>query len=438
MSSPVRAAHSGRDITFAPAESDTALQAVSPGDRDQLVAQPTRLAQSAITPPLALPPPEKRPGTFLSAPQAPQEALPTFDWTAAMQPPRVEVGQLVPFPPRSNDPVEQERRLAAWREAEAVAQRQPAVGRPYHQRPEAQRLMREIAGSDQAEYERLMALLERVALPRATANIAPPSARPTDERTSFERSVRGYLDSGIQRGTAYALEFGAQAEEAARRRGIDVAAIYGTLRGETNMGGFSGGHNAFQQIVRGAFDGGRTEFFRGELRALVRVGRERGWDLATLGGSSAGALGWCQFMPSNLVLLAGDLDPWHPVQAAELAARFYENVGRDRPSERYTQGQPIGVELRGSSAAIRRLRHDTEMTVGQLRKAGFTIPASFPASTRGRVLRFGSDTSPEAFFAGPNAVTIRRYNWGERHYGDRAGLLAGRIMDAAERERAKR
>jgi membrane-bound lytic murein transglycosylase B len=345
------------------------------------------------------------------------------------------LGQLVPFPPRSNDPVEQERRMQAWREAETQAQRQPPVGRPYHQRPEVQRLIREIADGDQAEYQRLMALVERVALPRATVNI-DPGARPPDSRTSLERSVRPYLDSGIQRGTAYALAFGSQVEEAARRHGVDGEAIYGTLRGETNMGGFSGGHNAFQQIVRAAFDGSRTEFFRGELRALVQVARERNWDLATLGGSSAGALGWCQFMPSNLVLLAGDLDPWHPVQSAELAARFYENVGRDRPGERYIAGQPIGVELRGTAAAIRRLQDDREMTVAQLRAAGFAVPSSFPANTRGRVFRFGSEANPEAFFSGPNAITIRRYNWGERHYGDRAGLLAGRIMEAVRRERA--
>ena len=432
MSTTVRAVQAGQEIAVPTAEHEAVLPPVSPtDDRDRLTAGPTRLSQGPVTAPLALPPPER------AVTEAPREALPTFDWAAAMQPPRVEVGQLVPFPPRSNDPVEQERRLQAWREAEAEAQRQPGVGRPYHQRPEVQRLIRDIAGGDQAEQQRLMALVERVALPRATANVAP-GARPPDTRTSFERSVRPYLESGIQRGTAYALEFGPQAEEAARRHGIDVAAIYGTLRGETNMGGFSGGHNAFQQIVRGAFDGERTEFFRGELRALVRVARERNWDLATLGGSSAGALGWCQFMPSNLVLLAGDLDPWHPVQSAELAARFYANVGRDRPGERYTQGQPIGVELRGTPAAIRGLQDDREMTVAQLRAAGFSIPSSFPASARGRVFRFGTEANPEAFFSGPNAITIRRYNWGERHYGDRAGLLAGRIMQAVERERAKR
>ncbi len=430
MSTTLRGLQPGQSSVLVPAEhADVAPTVVHAADADLREAAPARLSQGPTTGALPLPAPDR-----VAQPQA----LPIFDWAAAMTPPRVDVGQLVPFPPRSNDPVEQERRLQVWRQAEAQAQRQPAVGRPYHQRPEVQRFLREIAGNDQGEYERLMALMERVALPRATTAIAPPNGGQDDARTPFERSVRPYLESGIQRATAYALEFGADAEEAARRHGIDVAAIYGTLRGETNMGGFTGGHNAFQQIVRGAFDGGRQDFFRGELRALVRVARERNLDLATLGGSSAGALGWCQFMPSNLVLLAGDLDPWHPVESAELAARFYANVGRDRPAERYVSGQPIGVELRGTPAAIRRLQHGTEMTVAELRAAGFTIPTSFPASTRGRVLRFGSDTNPEAFFSGPNAVTIRRYNWGERHYGDRAGLLAGRIMEAVARERAKR
>ncbi len=403
----------------------------TPADPDLITAPRIQLSQGPAPRPLALEPPAAQ----RVAPAAALEPLPTFDWSLSMTPPNVPVGQLVPMPSRSSDPAVNEQRLAEWRIAEAAAQSRPASGTPYHRRAAVQTFFRELAGGDGAEYRRLMALVERVALPRVELSIAPPGVRPPDTRTSFERSVRSYLDSGIQRGTAYALEFGPQAEEAARRYGIDVAAIYGTLRGETNMGGFTGGHNAFQQIVRGAFEGNRQEFFRGELRALVRVARERNWDLATLGGSSAGALGWCQFMPSNLALLGAGLDPFHPVQAAELAARFYQNVGNDRPSERYIPGQPIGVELQGTPAAIRGLTHDTEMTVAQLRAAGFTIPSSFPASARGRVFRFGTADKPEAYFSGHNAVTIRRYNWGERHYGDRAGLLAGRIVANAARYR---
>lgn len=402
---------------------------------DILTAAPTQLSQGPTPRALALEPPAtQRP---IVPAQVALEPLPVFDWSLAMTPPPVPVGQLVSMPARSSDPVVNEQRLAEWRVAEEAAQSRPASGTPYHRRAAVQTFFRGLANGDEAEYQRLMALVERVALPRVSLSIAPPGARPADTRTTFERSVRSYLESGIQRGTAYALEFGPQAEEAARRYGVDVAAIYGTLRGETNMGGFTGGHNAFQQIVRSSFEGDRQEFFRGELRALVRVARERNWDLATLGGSSAGALGWCQFMPSNLVLLGDGLDPFHPVQAAELAARFYQNVGRDRPAERYTPGQPIGVELQGTPAAIRALRNDTEMTVAQLRSAGFTIPASFPATTRGRVFRFGTADRPEAFFSGPNAITIRRYNWGERHYGDRAGLLASRIVANAERYRAQ-
>lgn len=428
MAGPLTKVQSGTtlstEVPFPPERPRAPAPAAAP--LPVLPPQPSELLRGpqAQTPQLA------PPGETRTAAPAPLEPLPVFDWSLSETPPAVPIGALTPRPARSNDPEVQRQRDEEWQRQEDAAQARPAVGTPWHQRRDVQEFFTRNV-PDAAERARLMALVERIPRNRAET-VAPPSTARPSEATSFERSVRGYLNSGIQRGTAYALEFGPDIERIARAHGLDASAIYGTLRGETNMGGFSGGHNAFQQLVKGAFEGSRQEFYRGELTALIQLTHRpeyRHWDLATLGGSSAGALGWCQFMPSNLVQLADGRDPWNRLEAAELAARFHQRTGG------WVQGQPMGAELTGSPAAIRRLTNDSEMTAGQLRAAGFTIPRAFADNVRGRVYRFGSDTAPEAFFSGPNAVVVRRYNWGERHYGDRAGLLALRIEAEALRRR---
>jgi membrane-bound lytic murein transglycosylase B len=52
----------------------------------------------------------------------------------------------------------------------------------------------------------------------------------------------------------------------------------------------------------------REAFFRDELAQLMKLGKETGFDITTLTGSYAGAMGWGQFMPSSYRAFAVDGD----------------------------------------------------------------------------------------------------------------------------------
>jgi membrane-bound lytic murein transglycosylase B len=88
-----------------------------------------------------------------------------------------------------------------------------------------------------------------------------------------------------------------------------VAAILGV---ETSYGGNKGSYLVIDALytlafayprtgdpARAAREDQREAFFRDELAQLFALGKEEGFDIATLKGSYAGAMGWGQFMPSS-------------------------------------------------------------------------------------------------------------------------------------------
>jgi len=88
-----------------------------------------------------------------------------------------------------------------------------------------------------------------------------------------------------------------------------VTAILGV---ETSYGGNKGSYPVIDALYTLAFayprsgdpakadrENKREAFFRDELAQLFALGKEEGFDITTLKGSYAGAMGWGQFMPSS-------------------------------------------------------------------------------------------------------------------------------------------
>jgi membrane-bound lytic murein transglycosylase B len=94
--------------------------------------------------------------------------------------------------------------------------------------------------------------------------------------------------------------------------GVPKEIITAILGVETSYGGNKGSYPVIDALYTLAFayprsgDPGkaaredqREKFFRDELAQLFALGKEEGFDITTLTGSYAGAMGWGQFMPSS-------------------------------------------------------------------------------------------------------------------------------------------
>jgi membrane-bound lytic murein transglycosylase B len=135
----------------------------------------------------------------------------------------------------------------------------------------------------------------------------PAEAKPwRDYRPIFIQPRR------IDDGRAFLAANAGALRRAEARYGVPAELIVAILGVETSYGGNKGSWPVVDALytlafayprtgdpARVAYEDRREAFFRDELAQLFALGQEEGFDIATLKGSYAGAMGWGQFMPSS-------------------------------------------------------------------------------------------------------------------------------------------
>lgn len=84
-----------------------------------------------------------------------------------------------------------------------------------------------------------------------------------------------------------------------------IVALWGM---ETGYGENVGNFNVIAALATLAYDGRRSDFFRGELINALRIMEAEKMSVDDFQGSWAGAFGQCQFMPSSFLKYAVDFD----------------------------------------------------------------------------------------------------------------------------------
>ena len=149
-----------------------------------------------------------------------------------------------------------------------------------------------------------------------TAMSRPAETKPwRDYRPIFITQQR------IDGGRAFIAEHRDQLARVEAQYGVPGEVIVSILGVETNWGANTGKASVLDALYTLAFNYPRTNapdrierenqreaFFRDELAQLMKLGKETGFDVTTLTGSYAGAMGWGQFMPSSYRAYAVDGD----------------------------------------------------------------------------------------------------------------------------------
>ena len=135
----------------------------------------------------------------------------------------------------------------------------------------------------------------------------PAEAKPwRDYRPIFIQPKR------IDGGRAFIAANREALQRAEDKYGVPKELVTAILGVETSYGGNKGSYPVIDALYTLAFayprtgdpakadrENKREAFFRDELAQLFALGKEEGFDIATLKGSYAGAMGWGQFMPSS-------------------------------------------------------------------------------------------------------------------------------------------
>ena len=290
--------------------------------------------------------------------------------------------------------------------------------------------------------------ISQATLDSALDGLEPASTVVERDRTQAELvlTLDQYLDRRLTKGTVRTAERLARKHRTLLRRisrkyGIPSSVIVAVWGLESNFGRFSGVRPTIQALATLAYDPRRSDMFREELFAALRILDSGDITPDAMRGSWAGALGQPQFMPSSFLQYAQDFDGdgrrdiWRSLPDVFASIAFFLKTNGWDDDVRW--GREVKVPATFTPArreAVAPLRNDgcqaeRQMTValpqtrwralGLRTMSGARVPAS---SIEASLVPAG----PRNFLVYPNYGALLSYNCAHP-YGLAVALLSDKI-----------
>lgn len=153
-----------------------------------------------------------------------------------------------------------------------------------------------------------VALLERYLTPATLDHkvIELDRKQPEGRMTLQEYVLRTVSDKRVETGRKKWRENRELLASVERETGVSASILVALWGKETDYGGFTGRSDTISSLATLAFEGRRQQFFEQELLNAIILADRLKLQPGELKGSWAGALGQCQFMPSNYIKFAVD------------------------------------------------------------------------------------------------------------------------------------
>ena len=180
------------------------------------------------------------------------------------------------------------------------------------------------------------------------------------KQPEFTMSFEDYMarvvnPNRVKDGRARLAQNRAQLKAIAQREGVPPQQIVAMWGIESDFGRLTGNFPVLPALATLAYDGRRSQYFRGELmKALTMVAQ--GVPPAHMRGSWAGAMGQCQFMPSTYLAFAhaaegdGPADIWSKQQDVWASTAHYLNGLEWKPGQPW--GMLVKLPKRGMAPAL--------------------------------------------------------------------------------------
>ena len=140
-------------------------------------------------------------------------------------------------------------------------------------------------------------------------NIIDSMNRPAEKIVSWDQYKSRVSFFRIQSGKIFLNAYSKWFDKAEEDFGVPREVIAAIIGLETNYGGYKGKIRVIDALSTAAFDYPRSRpFFKKQLEEFFLLSREENFDITSIKGSYAGAMGFAQFMPDNYRKLALDFD----------------------------------------------------------------------------------------------------------------------------------
>lgn len=285
-------------------------------------------------------------------------------------------------------------------------------------RLEVQAFIKEMASKNSFNADELNRVFSQVNFQPSVIKAMLPPSSPTVRSWTRYRS-RFVNAQRVAKGHVFMAKYVDTLKRAEVTYQVPAEIIAGIIGVETVFGENKGSYRVIDALTTLAFDyPKRAEYFKTELEAFLLLCREQQVDVFLMKGSYAGAIGWPQFMPSNIRKLAVDFDNDgaidvlnNPIDAIGSVARYFQFFGwqKDAPiAIPIDAAEPIPSQYLqditplltyADTATLKFLPHNTEFQ--PLLDAGTTF-AFIPLET--------PDAATEYWLGFKNFYVITRYN----------------------------
>lgn len=178
-------------------------------------------------------------------------------------------------------------------------------------------------------------------------NIINIMNRPGESKPWYAYKSMFLTEGTIQKGVRFKNQYADVLNRAEQEFGVPQAVILGILGVETGFGANKGSFVTRDALATLAFGfPRRAEYFQDELSALIAWTYKEGYPTNSVVGSYAGAIGYPQFMPSNISKFGVDYDHNGHVDLRNSASDAIGSIANYMVQHGWQKNQPIGFQGR--------------------------------------------------------------------------------------------
>lgn len=188
---------------------------------------------------------------------------------------------------------------------------------------------------------------QAMASAKSKPNILNIMQRPGESKPWYQYQSMFLTPYTIQKGIQFKNQYSAVLQQAEQQFGVTQAVILGILGVETGYGSNKGSISTRDALATLAFGyPRRAEYFSDELAALIAWTYKDGDPIESITGSYAGAVGYPQFMPSNIAKYGIDYDGNGHVDLRNSAPDAIASIANYLAKQGWQKDRPIGFAAR--------------------------------------------------------------------------------------------
>lgn len=282
---------------------------------------------------------------------------------------------------------------------------------PFLTRDDVRRYIADISAEHQLDPYRLANLFAAV---EPQESVLSAIARPAEKALTWAQYRPIFIkQKRVIEGRVFMQDYAEELAQAQAAFGVPANIIASIIGVETYYGKVTGKHGVLASLATLAFDyPPRAKFFKSELTEFLILSQIENWDVISVKGSYAGAMGWPQFISSSYREYAIDFDRDGATDLFNSVPDAIGSVANYLRRHGWVTDAPIAEPLtfkesnrRAVKALVRRSLKPA-IASKTLSNMGFEVDEGAPVS----VMVLKGKTGEEAWVGYTNFYTITRYN----------------------------